>query len=236
MALSFIQTSHFYQFKQQIKCFISKFQVPPLPPLTPISKLPMMRRRDLPQVIQYKSNVDAQNMSYKKSLDDDLMDIAGHSMRGVNGDANHLATVAPKKTLPHKKRITKKLKSISQDEQTIMANGSTGQEMLTPQHGVMIQTNSKADGKAFQSFSLDTTQTHSTSTTILPQFSCELCGLQCNSQLDFFSHLKQHYEPQAMADKTAEDNCLENELRVSQKTRCGRYVSNENHRHPLTLI
>lgn len=188
----------------------------------------MRRTRDIPQVIQYKSNIDTQNISYKKSLDDNLMDITGHSMRGVNGDATHLATVAPRKTLPHKKRITKKLKSINQDDQMILTNDNIGQEMLTPQHAIMIQTNSKSDGKVFQSFSLDT---HSTSTTILSQYSCELCGLQCNSQLDFFSHLKQHYEPQAMADKTAEDNCLENELRVSIR----RHVEAVKPNH-LTLV
>lgn len=178
----------------------------------------MLRRtRELQQVIQYKSNVDTQNVGYKRdNLDGELMDIAGHTIRTVNGDTTHLTTVAPKKTLPHKKRISKKLKSINQDDQILISNGSIGQEMLTTQHGVLLHTNSKNDGKVFQNFNLDTTQTqHTTSSTILPQYSCELCGLQCSTQLDFFSHLKQHYEPQPMDDKTTDDNSLENELRVS---------------------
>lgn len=200
-------------------------QIPPLPPLTPISKLQNNRRpREVQQIIQYKSSVDLPSNMFKKVQQDEH----DFSMCSVNGDQQQFGSmvIAPKKTLPHKKRITKKLKSINQDDvaQVIVSsmNGNQQEFVQTPQPSSIHLTNAKNDARNLPNFQIDSSveavhqspvapQPTSTPASMLSsQYSCELCGLQCNSQLDFFSHLKQHYEPPSpMPDKSVvSSNCL----------------------------
>lgn len=72
-----------------------------------------------------------------------------------------------RKVLPHKKRISRKLKIANEDDPTMQINVSMEDE------GHKITQVSP----------------------LIPTFRCELCGHGSCSQLEFFSHLKQHYEP-----------------------------------------
>lgn len=233
---------------------ISKAQsnsLPPLPPLTPISKLQTTRRtRDLPsqqQIIQYKHVAEDRRLNAHQSDMIDAKYVKFHSgdvgsmpmtqtTRIVRQISNEIAnTQAPRKSLPHKKRITKKLKSISPIEEQLhlhlqqahyQTQLHTYQQQQQHHHTAVISL-------ASQPHSLQSSQSsqiiqHATSTTVasddqqllcqnqmqaqnvsmgMPStssvitqhhstpFSCELCGLQSDSQLDFFNHLKMHYEP-----------------------------------------
>lgn len=131
-----------------------------------------------------------------------------------------VTATAPKKTLPHKKRITKKLKSINQDdvcqviaEVTSNVNGSLP-DMMTASAPLALCSSMKIDTQP------STTQvsaaTASPASMLATPFSCELCGLQCTSQLDFFSHLKQHYEP-VPEKATMPNNCLDTAVIVDMQ-------------------
>ncbi|XP_055296303.1 uncharacterized protein LOC129565422 [Sitodiplosis mosellana] len=104
--------------------------LPPLPPLTPISKLQAMRKTSIEQhqeqVMQYKSaahssasmNLPKNNTILKNVCfvtDDDDVDFVQSNMKLINRQSikEQSQSIGPKKNLPHKKRITKKLKSIS---------------------------------------------------------------------------------------------------------------------------
>ncbi|XP_037958642.1 uncharacterized protein LOC119688079 [Teleopsis dalmanni] len=82
-----------------------------------------------------------------------------------SADLTIARTLKTKKVLPHKKRISRKLK----------ASRECLESLELP---VTLDEN--------------ITNGHATCTV---QFNCEICGQSCVSQLDFFSHLKQHYEP-----------------------------------------
>uniref|UniRef100_A0A1A9WLW3 C2H2-type domain-containing protein n=1 Tax=Glossina brevipalpis TaxID=37001 RepID=A0A1A9WLW3_9MUSC len=69
-----------------------------------------------------------------------------------------------RKVLPHKKRISRKLK-IVQDESELQLNVPLESHKLAPVQQLVVH------------------------------FRCELCGHGACSQLEFFNHLKQHYEP-----------------------------------------
>lgn len=203
------------------------------------------------QIIQYKSSLDLTQFKKRQEPPDDLMDDSDaqtmhnvireqqqqqqHQQHQQQQQAHqHFVTAAPKKTLPHKKRITKKLKSIHQDDThllmgnstttTTLSNGSLTQELITGQQqaGTMPQTTIKSDNKQYQNFNnLEENiqrSTTTTSTQILAQYSCEICGLDSHSQLEFFSHLKQHYEPAVLPIKSTQNNCLTNE--VSSTCKC----------------
>lgn len=73
-----------------------------------------------------------------------------------------------RKVLPHKKRISRKLKIANEDDSAMQLNVAIGDEPHKISHVPQL----------------------------IPTFRCELCGQGSCSQLEFFSHLKQHYEPQ----------------------------------------
>lgn len=168
---------------------------------------------------------------------------------------------APKKNLPHKKRITKKLKSISPNVDQMQASidptayhhhndiqrHSSLQEqsysVVTDHHHhshhqqqqnetlnlalnsqpIQLTTTQRIDGhhqpgtiestnqnefitsEQFNSQmhqismpeSSITTAAHTAQSAIqsVARFSCELCGMQAETQLNFYNHLKLHYEP-----------------------------------------
>lgn len=204
--------------------------LPPLPPLTPISKMQTVRRtRDLPsqqQIIQYKQVAD--NIQYLQSGIDDtkqhLLDdgntesismIVPSTIKQISAQESSttMLPTAPKKSLPHKKRITKKLKGISPLDDQIQLQSVQYQQPLThahlqqPQKIVdqpriqIIQTN---DFQPSQTISIQSSSIKSQaqlSQVIQPQFACELCGFQSDTQLNFFNHLKVHYEPPQEASK-----------------------------------
>lgn len=93
-----------------------------MPPLTPISKLQAMRKTptiEQQQVMQYKSVPHSSaSMNLPKNVcfvtDDDDVDFVQSNIKLIRQSSKeHSQSIGPKRNLPHKKRITKKLKSIS---------------------------------------------------------------------------------------------------------------------------
>lgn len=83
-----------------------------------------------------------------------------------------------KKSLPHKKRISRKL-------QKKLPVSKKGQKC-----SMCEQTFNSVDELNAHS------ACHSVNIVVQPNpFSCQICGLICNDQLSFFQHLKSHYEP-----------------------------------------
>lgn len=87
-----------------------------------------------------------------------------------------------RRSLPHKKRIPKKLKA----------------PPARNIHSKCYKCNKCGDSFSSQAAFAAHRATHNVPTKRLPMaslFLCELCNKQFNSQLKFFEHLKTHYEP-----------------------------------------
>lgn len=220
--------------------------LPPLPPLTPISKMQTVRRtRDLPsqqQIIQYKRVAD--NIQYLQAGIDESK---GHSMSigdgggGSNEGISMLVpteralesaplTAAPKKSLPHKKRITKKLKSISPIDELqthVQPNSEVQYQHLShtsflQQPKVVessrIQIIQASDFSAAQTLTIQNApEKPQAQASQVALFTCELCGYQCSAQLCFFHHLKIHYEPSGatMKIETIKSSEAENSIEAN---------------------
>ncbi|XP_015595932.1 zinc finger protein 37 [Cephus cinctus] len=76
-------------------------------------------------------------------------------------------TPGPKRSLPHKKRIPRKLKQQSKKNPTRRDNARLNQD-------ISVETTTEVQVHAYR---------------------CELCGSRFSGQLKFFEHLKAHYEP-----------------------------------------
>ncbi|XP_011693846.1 PREDICTED: zinc finger protein 271 isoform X2 [Wasmannia auropunctata] len=76
----------------------------------------------------------------------------------------------PKRTLPHKKRIPRKLKQ----QQNAKKNAARKDSSKSSQENAAIESTSEAQANVFK---------------------CELCSSEFSIQLKFFEHLKAHYEP-----------------------------------------
>lgn len=216
--------------------------LPPLPPLTPISKLQTARRtRDLPsqqQIIQYKHVAEDRTLNAQADLIDAKYakihseDVGSLPLKLVRQSSNETANAqAPRKSLPHKKRITKKLKNICPSEEQLQtqvqqAHYETQLHSYQQQHHTDAMRLTTPHQHALQPSQSSRIIQHATPTTetanarrslcenqlqaqnmsmgmpssVITQhhsspFGCELCGFQSNSQLEFFNHLKLHYEP-----------------------------------------
>ncbi|XP_011150321.1 zinc finger protein 271 isoform X2 [Harpegnathos saltator] len=88
----------------------------------------------------------------------------------VSAESSEDATSAsgPKRTLPHKKRIPRKLKQQTKKSTARRDNSKSSQENAAIDSANEVQANI---------------------------FKCELCSSKFSSQLKFFEHLKVHYEP-----------------------------------------
>lgn len=163
-------------------------------------------------------------------------------------------TIAPKKNLPHKKRITKKLKSISPNLDQMQAVDATYHshhhdlihlqtqhehsfsisnhqqnetlnltlnqqpiQLTTPRVTHHNQTTAQNQGEYMASDHFSNSHTnglHSVQMQQIPEtitetqsrFTCEICGMQSESQLGFFHHLKLHYEPEPMSNTEKIEN------------------------------
>ncbi|XP_071642388.1 uncharacterized protein [Temnothorax longispinosus] len=89
----------------------------------------------------------------------------------VSTESSEDATSAsgPKRTLPHKKRIPRKLK-----QQQTKKNAARKDSSKSSQDNATIELTSEVQANVFK---------------------CELCSSKFSSQLKFFEHLKVHYEP-----------------------------------------
>lgn len=98
-------------------------------------------------------------------------------------DSDYDAEMRPsRRSLPHKKRIPKKLKA----------------PPARNIHSKCYKCNKCGDSFSSQAAFAAHRATHNVPTKRLPMaslFLCELCNKQFNTQLKFFEHLKTHYEP-----------------------------------------
>lgn len=183
-----------------------------------------------------KSNTILKNVCFVS--EEDEVNFVQSNMKMIRQSCKE-HTIAPKRNLPHKKRITKKLKSISPSVELMQANDSTyqlHQDMthlqrhdefsisnqqqnetlnLTLNQQPMQLTTSRASQNVYKTEympsdhytdasdatnSIHSVQLHQMSIPEPQQqvarFACEICGMQTQSQLSFFHHLKLHYEPE----------------------------------------
>ncbi|XP_072942284.1 uncharacterized protein [Epargyreus clarus] len=159
-------------------------QVPPLPPL--------------PQLQEMKrcQNADWYNNKPKTTLKDDspILTEQDAPVMELGPGASPANKHQSKKSLPHKKRLSKKLRrnngnsTPQQDIVVINCLDEVPQEEILPDNlvtAVQHQEHLPED-------------THHIAHEMRPIFICQLCGeFYGDEQLKFYQHLKQHYEPHA---------------------------------------
>lgn len=165
------------------------------------------------QIIQYKSSTDVPSTLFRK--DDELNDNIIRSPNAVQA----FSVPAPKKSLPQKKRFTKKLKCQEESLQPTLSNGYIlTQEVLPAQQANSLQTGiiKQVDKGVSSGIGMLAMSPQALQGSMMAQnqFSCELCGLQFTRQLEFFSHLKQHYEPVVTIPKSEDSNCMSTEVNL----------------------
>lgn len=131
-----------------------------------------MQQRNMPLV-----KIEANGYNPFEDEDDEL-DIEENNI--ISNDDEHDQSGAyssdGKKSLPHKKRIPRKLKNSKKHIKCYKCD-QCGEQFIN------------------QSNFTQHKQTHNIFTNKSKQFSCEICAKACDSQLKFFEHLKAHYEP-----------------------------------------
>ncbi|XP_014225144.1 zinc finger protein 37 homolog [Trichogramma pretiosum] len=108
----------------------------------------------------------------------EFVDVKCEEELDISAESSEDAVQTPgiRRSLPHKKRIAKKLKQQSKKV------GQKKDSASLDQTGVIVtEVESKSQGNIFK---------------------CEICGMRCNAQLTFFEHLKSHYEPVKEEKKT----------------------------------
>lgn len=229
-----------------------------MPPLTPISKLqairktPTIEQQQQQQTIQYKNVVHSSaslNLPKSNSImknvcfvnDDDEANFVQSNAKLLRQSSKE-QTIAPKKSLPHKKRITKKLKSISpnidqmqavdqayqnhHDMTHLQRRSHHDQTYSVPSHhqnetmnlainSQPIQLTTSRIDQSAEFIATDqfsgTNSMHAVqmqhmsiaeeqSARCHVRFACEICGMQAQTQLAFYHHLKLHYEPEISAN------------------------------------
>lgn len=103
----------------------------------------------------------------------------------------------PKKlvNLPHKKRISNKLKDDDQPKKKTIRRTPPKQPQLNdePQHQQILNTNQNTFGIQTESVNVR-------------EYLCEECEHKSYSQFSFYLHLKLHYEPNDAANEECADN------------------------------
>lgn len=169
-------------------------QLPPLPPLQDMKRC---------------QENDWFNNKAKSSLKDDssMIDSDGPVLElGAGASPGHHKHQS-KKSLPHKKRISRKLKK---------NNGN-----CTPQQDLVVISCTDVEGRIScadhsqeQEILPDTfvpqdhipEETHHITHEVRPMFICQLCGeFYGDEQLKFYQHLKQHYEPHIIIENPVPD-------------------------------
>ncbi|XP_028156623.1 uncharacterized protein LOC114350153 isoform X2 [Ostrinia furnacalis] len=157
-------------------------EVPALPPLPPLQEMKMRNQE-----------ADWFNNKTKTILKDDtpmLTDSDGPVLE-LGASASPAQNKQNKKSLPHKKRISRKLKrnngNSTPQQQLVVINCSdeVQQEEILPDNFVASVQHQQ-----------HITETHHITHEVRPIFICQICGEFCGEdQLKFYHHLKQHYEP-----------------------------------------
>lgn len=129
--------------------------LPPLPPLARISTLHSNRRSNPQQNGQFKFvTQDTRDLQkpevnfLKTATEDDRTELNGTNgslgIRQQNNGIISMALPAPKKNLPHKKRITKKLRNINQQDEQMQSNIAIHQSKQMHQTSQQMQSTQAA--------------------------------------------------------------------------------------------
>lgn len=239
------------------------------------------------QTIQYKNVVHTSasiNLPKSNSImknvcfvtDEDEVNFVPSNMK-LARQSSREQTIAPKKNLPHKKRITKKLKSISpnvdqmqpadmpyqthndithlqrqshHDQSYSVSNHQQNETLnltLNPQPIQLTTsrvshhnqaTNNQTDYIPSDHYSNqpDANAMHSVQLHQMPiaepqpsihtaRFACDICGMQAETQLGFFNHLKLHYELEAPTNQA--QNCKIENMTLEQNNQNIFHIDNE---------
>ncbi|XP_031617304.1 asparagine-rich zinc finger protein AZF1 [Contarinia nasturtii] len=237
--------------------------LPPLPPLTPISKLQSMRKTptiEQQQAMQYKTSIQSSaslNLSKNNTMcfvtDEDDVNFVQSNVKLIRQSSKEQSQT--KKSLPHKKRITKKLKIISQHNDLAHLQPQSHHEQSTlnltmNQQPIQLttrvnQSSNQTDYIQSDHFantseaanSMHTVQLHQMTITEtqptrytacdIQKFTCELCGAQTQSQLGFFNHLKLHYEPETVPQNCTKIDSANTDLVLEQNDQSIFQMSNQ---------
>ncbi|KAJ8727257.1 hypothetical protein PYW08_015654 [Mythimna loreyi] len=172
-------------------------EVPPLPPLPPLQEMKRCQENDW------------FNNKAKPSLKDDssMIDSDGPVLELGPGASPGQHKLQSKKSLPHKKRISRKLKKNngnSTPQQDIVVISCTDVEgrISCADHGQEQEI--LPDNFVQQDHLPD--DTHHITHEVRPIFICQLCGeFYGDEQLKFYQHLKQHYEPHIIIENPVQD-------------------------------
>ncbi|KAF6216111.1 hypothetical protein GE061_000449 [Apolygus lucorum] len=168
---------------------LSDIRLPALPPLKKVLSNPSIMRNRYDRTLsqQVHEEIDDKDLIIKSPDKEekvellhsdnsgDLMDNEGES--DFDGDCNLKSS---KRSLPHKKRIPRKLKSQPTKNNTKYKCQKCGDAFVS--HAALMSHRS----------------THQVPAKRTSVFACEICGFQNNNQVRFFEHLKGHYEPSVL--------------------------------------
>uniref|UniRef100_A0A0A9WYC4 C2H2-type domain-containing protein n=1 Tax=Lygus hesperus TaxID=30085 RepID=A0A0A9WYC4_LYGHE len=166
---------------------LSDIRLPALPPLKKVLSNPsiMRHRYDRSLAEQPHEEIDDKELTMKSPGKEekvelhsdnsgDLLDNEGES--DFDGDCTLKSS---KRSLPHKKRIPRKLKSPTKNN-------------------TKYKCQKCGDAFISQAALMSHRSTHQVPAKRTSVFACEICGFQNNNQVRFFEHLKGHYEPSVL--------------------------------------
>ncbi|KAL0839934.1 hypothetical protein ABMA28_016550 [Loxostege sticticalis] len=158
-------------------------EVPQLPPLPPLQEM-KMRNQEADWFNNKTKTILKDDTPMLTDSDGPVLELGASASPAQNKQQN-------KKSLPHKKRISRKLKrnngSSTPQQQLVVINCSEDvqQEEILPDNFVASVQHQQ-----------HIPETHHITHEVRPIFICQICGdFYGDEQLKFYHHLKQHYEP-----------------------------------------
>ncbi|XP_046623863.1 zinc finger and SCAN domain-containing protein 2-like isoform X1 [Neodiprion virginianus] len=127
----------------------------------------------------YPTMHSMKRISQSQNVKQEFINIKSEYEIDVSAESSEDAapTSGPKRSLPHKKRIPKKLKQQSKRTSVRRDNAKLNQDIVSQQPA---------------------------NEPLMHAFRCELCGCSIGGQLKFFEHLKAHYEPVKVESRIAQ--------------------------------
>lgn len=180
---------------QNFKLFCTQQIIPPQEGISPSDLNVVPQLQSLPVA----STLPITSTNWNKK--DDFQE----PLEGASDILGHLGTT-PKKVLPHKKRISKKLKNLDKSE------GSNYEIITSPDSPPRVNRFVLSNGSHYE---------------------CELCGSISESQVQFFSHLKGHYEPASIIEET--ERTIERITKASLATVASNQAVVKESNSPATL-
>ncbi|KAL6265407.1 hypothetical protein P5V15_002203 [Pogonomyrmex californicus] len=183
-ALVAVQLQHQQQQKQQLH-IQSQHEDPTLPDVSHLETLAPVNSYSIQAVPEPNAapSVYPSLQPFKRipqNVKQEFINVKSEYDVEVSTESSEDATSAsgPKRTLPHKKRIPRKLK-----QQQTKRNTTRKDSSKLNQENAAVESTSEIQANIFK---------------------CELCSSQFYSQLKFFEHLKKHYEPVKQETRTVQ--------------------------------